>query len=254
MGSGTSVEVAQEMNIRAYGLDLHQGFNALRHSILDRTGEPGHLVLSHPPYAGQVKYSGKGNVWGTEVHPDDLSHCIDDEDFHSKLQLVMLNQREATLPGHYYGTIIGDWRRQGQYTSYQAEVIARMPADELAGVLIKQQFNTTSARKAYKGKMALPFIEHEYVILFRRASRTVLAVLGVVAKQAHARLQGTWRNVVKLVLMQLGGQAPLQKIYEAVAKSTDKVASNCHWQEKVRQTLQLCPEFVSSERGIWGLA
>jgi hypothetical protein len=254
MGSGTSVEVAQEMNIRAYGLDLHQGFNALRHSILDRTGEPGHLVLSHPPYAGQVKYSGKGNVWGTEVHPDDLSHCIDDEDFHSKLQLVMLNQREATLPGHYYGTIIGDWRRQGQYTSYQAEVIARMPADELAGVLIKQQFNTTSARKTYKGKMALPFIEHEYVILFRRASRTVLAVLGVVAKQAHARLQGTWRNVVKLVLMQLGGQAPLQKIYEAVAKSTDKVTSNCHWQEKVRQTLQLCPEFVSSERGIWGLA
>lgn len=253
VGSGTSVEVAKSMGVRCHGLDLHSGFNALRDSILERTGEPGHLVLSHPPYHGQIKYSGKGGQWGTEAHPDDLSHCVDDEDFHHKLHMVMLNQRNATVPGHYYGTIIGDWRRNGVYTSYQAEVIARMPADELAGVLIKQQHNTTSGRKTY-GKMALPLIEHEYVLLFRKRVRTTIALLGVMATQAHRRLQGTWRNVVKLVLMDLGGCAPLQKIYGAVAAATDKVLSNPSWQAKVRQTLQLSPEFSSRERGVWALA
>lgn len=51
MGSGTSVEVAQEMGIQAHGLDLRLGFNALRDSILGAIGgEPVDLVLSHPPY------------------------------------------------------------------------------------------------------------------------------------------------------------------------------------------------------------
>lgn len=126
MGSGTSIEVATEMGIKAYGLDLHQGFNILRDSIVGVTGEHGHLVLSHPPYHRPIEYS--GIVWGTEAHPDDLSRCADDEDFHQKMHLAMLNQREATLPGGYYGCIIGDWRRNGVYTSYQAEIIARLPA------------------------------------------------------------------------------------------------------------------------------
>lgn len=50
VGSGTSVEVACEMGIEAYGLDLHAGFNILEHSILEAVGKPSDLVLSHPPY------------------------------------------------------------------------------------------------------------------------------------------------------------------------------------------------------------
>ncbi|MBN3760973.1 hypothetical protein [Burkholderia sp. Ac-20365] len=252
MGSGTSIDVCKDMNIRAHGLDLHMGFNALRDSILERTGEPGNLVLSHPPYGGQIKYSGE--VWGETPHPDDLSHCVDDEDFHNKLAYCVLNQRDATVDGGYYGVIIGDWRRRGNYTSYQAELIARMPSDELAGVLIKAQHNTMSSFKKYAGKTALPFITHEYIVLFAKKARTVLDVLAITAREAHARLQGTWRNVVKLVLMKLGGSAPLQKIYEAVSAATDKVASNPNWQAKVRQTLQLHAEFARSERGVWALA
>ena len=49
MGSGTSIEVAQEMGIKAIGLDLHSGFNVLRDSILQAAGEPSDLCLSHPP-------------------------------------------------------------------------------------------------------------------------------------------------------------------------------------------------------------
>lgn len=48
-GSGTSIEVAREMQIEAYGLDLHQGHNVLRDSILLAVGKPADLCLSHPP-------------------------------------------------------------------------------------------------------------------------------------------------------------------------------------------------------------
>lgn len=115
VGSGTSVEVAKEMGIEAFGLDLHQGFNAVSDSILMAVGKPADLVVSHPPYGSMILYSGA--VWGSQPNPNDLSRCADDDEFHEKMQLVLLNQRDATLPGGYYGTIIGDWRRDGVYTS-----------------------------------------------------------------------------------------------------------------------------------------
>ena len=62
VGSGTSVEVAREMGIEAYGLDLHSGFNILKTSILATVGKPSDLVLSHPPYHDMIPYS--GSEWG----------------------------------------------------------------------------------------------------------------------------------------------------------------------------------------------
>jgi len=85
VGSGTSVEVAREMGIEAYGLDLHSGFNAIRDSIAEAVGKPADLVVSHPPYGAMIVYS--GSVWG-HAHKDDLSRCIDDEDFLSYSRAV----------------------------------------------------------------------------------------------------------------------------------------------------------------------
>jgi len=79
VGSGTSVEVAREMGIEAHGLDLHSGFNILKHSILDTVGKTSDLVLSHPPYHNIVAYS--GSVWGRNPHPADLSRCATEEEF-----------------------------------------------------------------------------------------------------------------------------------------------------------------------------
>ncbi|MDP2000127.1 MAG: hypothetical protein Q8K22_11120 [Rhodoferax sp.] len=252
VGSGTSVEVAQEMGIESYGLDLHQGFNILRHSILERVGKPVDMVLSHPPYGGMIVYSGE--VWGDTAHPDDLSRCVDDEDFHTKLQLALMNQREATRPGGYYGTIIGDLRKDGRYCSYQAEALARMPSSELVAVLIKAQHNTLSERKSY-GRMALPFINHEFVLLWERKNMAMFSFLKTVANQAQARLTGTWRNVVKQCLMGLGGTANLARLYSEVESKCDKAAANPHWKEKVRQVLNTQPaHFKPVERGVWTLA
>lgn len=250
VGSGTSIEVAKEMGIEAVGLDLHSGFNCLRHSIIDHVKRQADLVISHPPYGEMIKYSGQ--VWGEQAHPDDLSHCLNDEDFHQKLQLVLLNQREATKPGSYYGTIIGDLRSKGRYVSYQAEAIARMPSDELAGVLIKQQHNTMSSNKVY-GNLKLPFISHEYIVLWQKKNESIFYFLNIVAKQAQNRLTGTWLNVVKIALSSIASPSSLEKIYDVISQCP-KVQANPNWKAKIRQVLNQNPNlFFSDQRGIWAL-
>ena len=254
VGSGTSVEVAREMNIEAYGLDLHSNFNILRDSILQATNKEADLCLSHPPYGNMVIYSGE--VWG-KAHPDDLSRCTSDQDFHEKLHIALLNQRDATKPGGYYGTIIGDWRRQGRYTSYQAEALSRMPAEELAAVLIKAQHNTVSDSRSYSN-MRMPRITHEYILLWQKPKQMMsfLGDLAFMAKQQSARLASTWKAIVRTVLITLGGVAPLGDIYEKVAKNApERLASNPNWKAKIRQVLnQNLDLFAPVQQGVWSLA
>jgi hypothetical protein len=245
MGSGTSIEVAEEMGIEALGLDIHHGFDILKDSILAKAGKEADLVLSHPPYGSMIFYSDNVN---------DLSRCNDDEDFHQKMQIALLNQREATKPGGFYGTIIGDWRRNGQYTSYQAECIARMPKAELMAVLIKQQHNTMSDLKQY-ARMKFPRILHEYVLIWRRASRNTYQLLGLLANEQAERLRGTWRSIVRSVMISLGGKATLADLYQKVASGCpERVKTNQNWQAKVRQIVNSTGEYTSSERGVWQLA
>lgn len=251
VGSGTSVEVAREMGIEAYGLDLRDGFDSARMDILSKVGKQACLTLSHPPYGGMIQYA--GNVWGDAPSAADLSACSDEE-FHERMQAVLLNQRRATRDGGYYGALIGDWRRSGTYTCYMAEMVARMPSKELAAVLIKMQHNCTSDRKRY-GKIAIAPIHHEYLCLWRKAAAPVIVLLGDMVREQHARVKGTWKNIVRIVLQALGGTASLEKIYAAVAASApERLAQNPHWREKVRQSLNTSKDmFTSSERGVWSL-
>ncbi len=252
-GSGTSLAVATEMGIEAYGLDLHQGFNALQDSILETIGKEVDMCHSHPPYGGMIRYS--GDVWGDKPHPSDLSHCIDDEDFHEKMHLVLMNQREATKPGGIYGTLIGDLRANGKYVSYQAECIARMPANELASVIIKAQHNTVSGRNAYS-KMKHMFITHEYILLWQKPKNVSLLLdLSAMAHQANKKLQSAWKVIVAHAMRALGGKAELSDLYQQIAQyAPEKLQSNENWKAKVRQTLQLHTNFKSLDRGVWAFA
>jgi hypothetical protein len=255
VGSGTSVEVAQEMGIESFGLDLHQGFNAVTMDILTKVGKHADLVVSHPPYGSMIRYAGPGGMWGDKPHPDDLGNCADDADFHEKMQAVLLNQRRATRPGGYYGTLIGDWRRGSTYTSYQAEMIARMPSNELAAVIIKMQHNCLSDRKTY-GRMKLPMLVHEYLILWEKRGVSAVVLLSGMVKEQAQRVTGTWKNIVRCVLQGLGGKASLDKLYAAIAAAApERLATNSFWREKVRQTLNSNADtFRNEDRGIWALA
>lgn len=251
MGSGTSIEVANELGIEALGLDLHSGFNILRDSILERAGKPADLVVSHPPYGACIVYS--GNVWG-EAHPDDLSRCVDDEDFNQKLQQALLNQREATRGGGVYGTLIGDYRKDGKYHSYQAEAISRMPSSELLAVIIKQQHNVLTNSKQY-ANMVMPRITHEYLLLWKKKDAPTLHLLRQLATEQATRLRSTWRSIVRNVVISLGGKATLAALYSKIAAACDeRIASNPNWKAKVRQILNSTGDYVSVSRGEWALA
>jgi hypothetical protein len=251
VGSGTSVDVAKQLGIEAYGLDLRWGFNVLVSSILRKVGKRACFVFSHPPYGSMIRYS--GTVWGEKPVQGDLSH-LEPHLYEEALQLLLLNQRNATRNGGYYGTLLGDIRKRGTYTCLTAKAINGMPEDELVAVLIKTQHNVMSARVAYSG-LTLPRIEHEYIVLWQKRDRSGLSLLNVLIEKTERRLAGTWRNIVRLVLLALGGEAPLEQIYNLVSKNAeDKLAENAHWQAKIRQTLQLGSEFTSSERGVWMLA
>ena len=252
MGSGTSIEVAHELGIEAHGFDLRLGFNAVTDSILQAVGQPVDFCCSHPPYHDVVLYSGPGNVWGSEPHPGDLSRCRDDAEFNSKLQLVLMNQRDAVRGGGHYSTIIGDRRASGSYSSYQAEAIARMPADELVAVLVKVQHGVQSDRKAYRN-FALPRIAHEYILIWRKRERKTFDLLRAMAVNANTRLRDTWRAIVHMCLLQLGGEAALPDIHGAVRSAADeRCERNEHWQAKIRQVLnQGDAWFESNARGVW---
>src|SRR5690606_8573108 len=120
-GSGTAKQVADELGIPIVALDLKDGFDATRHSILEKVGHESDLVFGHAPYGTMIRYS--GSVWGEKPHPADLSHIEDVDEFIDAMQAVLLNQREATRPGGVYGTLTGDIRKEGRYTSLQAEYI-----------------------------------------------------------------------------------------------------------------------------------
>ncbi len=254
VGSGTSVEVAKELGIEAYGLDLHSGFNALRHSIRDTIGKEVDLCHSHPPYSTIFRYSSE--VWGDSPHPDDLSWATDHEDFHEKMHLVLMNQREATKPGGMYGTLIGDLRKDGKYISLQAECLTRMPSEELVSVLIKAQHNTVSGRNTYSNMKHIG-ITHEYLLLWQKPKSplSLLIDLSAMANHQAKRLQGVWKTIVAHAMISLGGKASLNDLYQKISEDApDKLKNNENWQAKVRQILQITPKFNSVERGVWALA
>ena len=252
-GSGTAKQVADELGIPIVALDLKDGFDATRHSILEKVGHESDLVFGHAPYHTMIRYS--GSVWGEKPHPADLSHIEDIDEFIDAMQAVLLNQREATRPGGVYGTLTGDIRKDGRYTSLQAEYIARMPKNELKAILIKTQHNTVSGRKSY-GKMRYPFIQHEYILLWERARAGTYQVLAAITRQNDRHVKGTWRAIIRHALTTLGGEAPLERIYRAVADTapSSRLAANENWQAKVRQVLQRHRDFANRDRGVWALA
>lgn len=253
VGSGTSVEVAQEMGIKSWGLDLHAGFNILRDSIVEAVGQEADLVFSHPPYHSMVVYSGA--VWGS-AHPDDLSRCESVDVFNEKLHMALLNQREATREGGYYGTLIGDLRKSGRYYSFQSELIARLPEDELAAVLIKGQHNTVSDRRQYRN-FRMWRIAHEYILLWQkpRVVRVFLDALRIMHAQCKTRMHGTWKAVVRTAMVNLGGKAKLAELYEMIQRGApEHLQRNPNWKAKVRQVLQRYEDFEPAQRGVWALA
>ena len=263
LGSGTSLDVALRLGLRAAGSDLstspyhqkvkerltragaqvHLGVDATTADLAALFG-PSDLVVAHPAYGTQVTYSDDAR---------DMSRLGDDEAFLEALHALLVNMRAATTQGGHYALIIGDTRKDGRYHAYQAEALARMPRSELQCVRIKAQHNVTSGRTDY-GQLRWGLTLHEYVLVWRRQGQ-LYALLGEVARQDAARAGSTWKTIVRHALLRLGGCSDLDTLYEEVSRNApERVQQNPNFKAKVRQTLQQLPGCTAQARGVWQLA
>lgn len=253
-GSGTSGDVCREMGIDYVGLDLYKGQDFTKDSILAQLPREADMSFSHPPYHSMIKYSGE--VYGNAPLAGDTSRCDSVEEFIAKSQVMLLNQREATRQGGIYSSLIGDMRGgqlgKGNFRSLQSDFIQSMPKDELLSVTIKLQHNCMSDNRVYSSSSYIP-IAHEYLIIWKKKSKTLMQVSFDMALSHQRAIATTWRNAIRVAMMTLGGKAPLQKIYAEVEAVADNlIANNPSYKAKIRQTLQ--KHYTNVERGVWAVA
>lgn len=185
-GSGTSRDVCQELGIAYHGFDLHTGTDFTKQSILEIVKTPADMVFSHPPYGDMIDYGKVGKFTNPDQASKDLSQCSPTDEFLEKSRLMLLNQRDATRVSGIYCTLIGDYRKNGVFISYQSEYIQMMPKDELISVTIKAQHNTTSEGREYKGKF-IPIV-HEYLLIWRKGKTVITPGFGC-AKMTRKKLE-----------------------------------------------------------------
>ena len=118
----------------------------------------------------------------------------------------------------------------------------------------KLQHNCVSDFRTYSA-MSWPRIAHEYLLCWKKCEAPLIVLLGNIAKEQQAKLTGTWKNLVRLVVQNLGGKASLDEIYSNVARhAPDKLTNNPNWQAKIRQTLNTNVKmFTPIDRGVWSL-
>ena len=239
-GSGTSRQVCNELGIEYQGFDIHQGFDYTNNLILDQLPYPADMVFSHPPYHNMIGYT---------KNEHDTSRCKSVDEYLSKSQLMLLNQREATKDGGIYTTLIGDQRKNGLYYSYQSDFIQLMPKNELLNVVIKLQHNCTSNNKVYSGQF-IP-IMHEYLLIWRKKPVNFWQVCLDLVVKTNSIISSTWRNLVRLVMMKLK-ESNLINIYAQVeALAANLIITNINWKAKIRQIMQKYQTQVT--RGIWAI-
>jgi hypothetical protein len=249
-GSGTTGDVAKNMDIACWQNDLHSGFNILR----DELPLMGDLVFFHDPYHNIIQYS--GNVWGTKPHPDDLSRCPDYQTFLKRMDIAHYNGYQALRPGGHLVILTGDVKRKGMLYPLQRDY---RWYGEPVQMLIKLQHNVWSNGQAYSN-MSDPRIMHEYVIVTRKPRQFASAWMVTVRRsellEADQREVGiqTWHGIVWTALLALGNRGSLTDIYDQVkdhARVRKAETAGTDWKAIVRRVLQETCQPV--ERGVWAL-
>lgn len=247
VGSGTTLDVCREKGVKAVGLDLNPAFGGWD-ALNDDVPEGADFIFWHPPYHDIIKYS--GHMWGTEPDPRDLSRCATYEEFIEKLDKIQEKLFYSLRRGGRIAILVGDIKRKGVLYSMQKDMRWYGTPEQ---VIIKVQHNYASARNNYGGRF-IPIV-HEYLLIFRKGDSYLFQVRGqqVFTEDIRNKENVTWRDVVYAALDKLGGEAPLAALYEEV-KGHRKTYTNGHWQAKVRQILQLSPDFEAVAPGKWRLA
>lgn len=123
------------------------------------------LVVTHPPYANIVKYSGGKN-------PDDLSSISSLPKFLDALETAVKEMYRVLKPGRYCAILIGDTRKGQHYIPLSHFVLQRClrTGFVLKEEIIKTQHNTTHAPRWSASAKQFKFylIMHEHLYIFRK--------------------------------------------------------------------------------------
>lgn len=246
IGSNTSGDIAKELGVNFKGTDLHQGFNLLTDDFTNFLGQQANAIFWHPPYWNMVEYSGK--VWGEQANQWDLSQ-MNLNDFNEAMVLALMNIHDATANGGYYGVLMGNLRRNGQYYNLSSMVERVAPAP-LVDEIIKIQNNCRSDQRNYNGKIVR--IAHEKLMIFQKKAQAALYFLSKTLERNTITAALTWKASVRRVLQQACKSLKLADIYAAIEPYAAK-RDNAHWQAKVRQVLQDERYFKRLEIGLYEL-
>lgn len=248
VGSGTFIDVAKDLGVNHYALDLNPAFGGWD-ALNDDVPESADLIFWHPPYHSIIEYSGK--VWGTMPDPRDLSRCASWPEFIQKLDRIQAKLFSALRQSGRLAILVGDIKQKGLLYSMQKDM-AWLGSPEQ--VIIKTQHNCVSSHTQYNGKF-IPIV-HEYVLIFKRNAGYIVParVLKQINVDLRTRTNQSWRDVVHSAMEALGGKiSDLGSLYKEI-EGHAKCASNANWQAKVRQTLQIGKDFISDARGQWSLS
>lgn len=258
-GSGTGFDVAKDMKIGYVGADLNPTpvrpgilcVNAVTDEVPIQFTDADFLFM-HPPYGAEIRIPYAGSMY-----PDpsgELSKCdlgqMPWETFMKALNGIVMKYFASLQSGARMGILMGDVRRNGLH-SMLTDIVK---PGGLEQVLIKMQHNTCSGGRSYSSKNFVPIV-HEYILILKKIAPYILDFQIPLKKKLDIRdsRSATWRDVVFAVLKKLGRASSLSNIYSEV-EGYAKAYSNPHWKDKVRQVLQMYPDFVSESRGIWSLA
>ena len=258
-GSGTGYDVAKDMEINYIGADLNP--LAVRPGIIcvNAVTDPvpvefanADFVFMHPPYGAEIKIPYAGSMYPDPtgiLSKSDLGQMPWDK-FMVSLNQIVMRYFSAMEGGARMGILMGDVRRKGLH-SMLTDIVK---PGELEQVIIKMQHNTCSGGRSYSSKNFVPIV-HEYILVLKKTFPYILDFQVPLKKKLDVRdsNSATGRDVVFAVLKKLGKSASLASIYSEI-EGHAKAEKNPHWRDKVRQVLQMYPDFVSESRGIWSLA
>lgn len=255
VGSGTTEDVAKRMGITSHCYDLNRGFDVLTMDLPERS----EFTFWHPPYHDMVVYSGKQysaddviTKYGFDPRLSDLSRCKDWEEFVERMNYCCMKMFNALEKGGRLAILMGDYKKKGKLYSMLTDIVK---PGTMENIIIKMQNNCMSDSKTYTNQNFVPII-HEYLLVLRKDNPLIFELRMTKTSKADVRDMGpaaTWRDVVYGVLHEAGHEMTLSDIYDAV-DGHRKAERNPHWREKIRQTLQMYPDFQQVERGVWDCA
>ena len=234
-GSGTSKAVADRFGVNSILYDLNPtpacgmgNWNALKNDVNDSAD----LIFFHPPYHDIIKYS--GNMWG-KPHEDDLSRCINYNDFIEKLNFIIKKLYISLRKDGRLAILVGDIRSNGEFHSIQSDM---MKIGTPESFIVKGQYSCTSDSRRYN-KPFIPIVT-EYMVIFRKDNPLIIPFSWTRTGECDITKRDcqtlTWYHLIRSVMEQLGGTAELSQLYQML-ENHPKARANIHYKERIRATL-----------------